>query len=236
MKKISVLGSCVTRDIFSIMEKDKHLGDYRARTSLHTLFSPGLKQDDLPDLSLIESNWQRKMVENDLLRVPMNLEESEYLIIDFIDDRFQKVIYKQKLVSFSNELIQILRQENYDVAFRQGSIEDLNHWRQSCIGFSKFAKENDLKLILHKSRFARKHLDGDKLIDNTNQSFITIMNDLLELYEGVFLGIIPETLTLEVRDELIVSDPEHKWGLAPFHYIPEYYEEAWSQINDMLLG
>ena len=215
------------------MGKEEYLGDYRARTSLHTFFSPGLSLDELPDLSLINSNWQKKMVEHDLLRTPLELSDSNFIIIDFIDDRFQKVLYKQKLVSFSNELIQILTEDAYDVAFKQGSVEDLEHWGKSCLEFSRFMAGNDIKIVLHKSRFAKKYFDGHNLVENKNQPFIKRMNDLLELYEEIFLDTLPETLTLDVKDELIISDPNHKWGLAPFHYVPEYYDEAWSQIEKL---
>ena len=216
------------------MEKEEYLGDYRARSSLHTFFSPGLSLEELPDLSLINSNWQKKMVEHDLLRTPLELTDSNFIIIDFIDDRFQKVLYKQKLASFSNELIQILTEGTYDVAFKQGSVKDLEHWRKSCLEFSRFMAGNEIKIVLHKSRFAKKHFDGHNMVENENQPFIKQMNDLLEIYEEIFLETFPEALTLDVKEELIISDPNHKWGLAPFHYVPEYYDEAWSQIENLI--
>ena len=217
------------------MGKEEHLGDYRARTSLHTLFLPGLNQEELPDLSVIESNWQRTMVENDLLRTPLRLENSDYIIIDFIDDRFQKIMYKKKLVTKSRELSNnILSSEDFVVPFKQGTTQDLEHWKESCIRFSEFIKNLGIQVILHKSRFAKKYFDGHNLVDNKNQPFIEKMNNLLELYEEIFLDTLPESLTLDVKYEMIISDPNHKWGLAPFHYIPEYYNEAWSQIENLI--
>jgi len=231
MKQISILGSCVTRDIFSTMGKEEHLGDYRARTSLHTLFLPGLNQEELPDLSVIESNWQRTMVENDLLRTPLRLENSDYIIIDFIDDRFQKIMYKKKLVTKSRELANnILSPEDFIVPFKQGTTQDLEHWKESCIRFSEFIQNLDIQVILHKSRFAEKYLESNLYSDNSNLLFISKMNGILEKYERIFVEVMPHVKILEVESELVVSDPNHRWGLAPFHYIHQYYEQAWEQI------
>jgi hypothetical protein len=36
---------------------------------------------------------------------------------------------------------------------------------------------------------------------------------------------------LKPSDSLVVGDEAHRWGKASFHYVPEYYDEIWSQIT-----
>ena len=232
MSKYSILGSCVTRDIFSAMDKDSLIGDYRARTSIHTLFTAGLEESELPNLSEVQSPWQRRMIEFELTKKPLDLSDSEYLIVDFIDDRFQKIWYKDVLVTRSREFSEnVLTPEEYTVAFKQGSEEDLAHWKTSCQNFSDYIANKDIVPILHKSRFSQKYISEGEIIPTSNQIFITKMNSIIEKYEQIFLDIVGSMDTINVSDELVISDPNHRWGLAPFHYIDAYYQNAWRQIS-----
>lgn len=234
MTKYSILGSCVTRDIFSAMDEDSLIGDYRARTSLHTLFSAGLAESELPDLSGVQSPWQRRMIEFELTKKPLDLSESQYLIVDFIDDRFQKIWYKDVLITNSRELSEnVVTPEEYTVAFKQGTEEDLTHWRNSCRIFSRYIEQYEIQVILHKSRFASTHLENGNLNPNDNQTFISRMNSIISDYERIFSHEVSDVKSIQVGEHALVSDPKHKWGLAPFHYISEYYVEAWRQIQDI---
>lgn len=231
MTKYSILGSCVTRDIFSAMDTDSLIGDYRARTSLHTLFTDGLDESQLPDLTGVQSPWQRRMIECDLTKKPLDLSDSKFLILDFIDDRFQKIWYKDVLVTKSRELSEnVVAPEQYTVAFKQGSEEDLTHWRKSCIKFSDFISNYEIEPILHKSRFAQTYISEGKIHANENQNFISKMNSIIKTYERIFVDIVGKINIIEVNEEYHISDPNHRWGLAPFHYIHDYYEEAWAKI------
>ena len=91
-------------------------------------------------------------------------------------------------------------------------------------------KTEGVKVILHSSRFAKSHLDGDKLVDNPKQEFIEKMNKIIRRYEKIFLEEVPVDGVVQVSKKYLVSDPNHVWGLAPFHYVADYYENAWKQI------
>jgi hypothetical protein len=28
-----------------------------------------------------------------------------------------------------------------------------------------------------------------------------------------------------------VADEQHRWGLSPFHYVPDYYRTIWEQLR-----
>mgnify|MGYP001158141625 CR=1 FL=1 len=234
MTKYSILGSCVTRDIFSAMEKDSLIGDYRARTSLHTIFKNPVPEGLFPDTSGIESNWQRRMVDFELSKKSMDVSQSEYLIVDFIDERFHKGYLLGTMISISDQMSKKVV-PNYDVvsAFKQGTSRDIKHWTGVCKLFANWVKVEGVKVILHSSRFAKSHLDGDKLVDNPKQEFIEKMNKIIRRYEKIFLEEVPVDGVVQVSKKHLVSDPNHVWGLAPFHYVAGYYENAWEQIVDI---
>ena len=41
---------------------------------------------------------------------------------------------------------------------------------------------------------------------------------------------LPGLEVVKAPDSLMLSDPDHIWGLSPFHYIPHYYAEIWRQL------
>jgi hypothetical protein len=42
---------------------------------------------------------------------------------------------------------------------------------------------------------------------------------------------IPRLEVVKAPDSLVFSDPDHVWGLSPFHYVPDYYAEIWRQLG-----
>ena len=213
------------------MDKDSLIGDYRARTSLHTIFKNPVPEGLFPDTSSIESNWQRRMVDFELSKKSMDVSQSEYLIVDFIDERFHKGYLLGTMISISDQMSKKVV-PNYDVvsAFKQGTSRDIKHWIGVCKLFANWVKTEGVKVILHSSRFAKSHLDGDKLVDNPKQEFIEKMNKIIRRYEKIFLEEVPVDGVVQVSKKYLVSDPNHVWGLAPFHYVADYYENAWKQI------
>jgi len=89
--RVLVFESCVSRDPFGDLINPSHmfsLIDYYARSSFASLSGKPLSEH--LDLSMIESPFQRRMVERDLSKtfLDLDLNEVDLIIIDFIDDRF----------------------------------------------------------------------------------------------------------------------------------------------------
>tara|TARA_B110000211_G_scaffold231327_1_gene292721 strand:- start:2163 stop:2873 length:711 start_codon:yes stop_codon:yes gene_type:complete len=229
--KFAILGSCVTRDIFSELGCDQFVGEYRARTSLHTFFEQPIGEDKMPDLQIITSSFQRRMVEADFRKKDIELSDCDYLIVDFIDDRFNIVEFENSKVTLSSELSKVIDQiGDTELAFKRGSEEDFSHWKESCKKFSKHF--SGAKTILHSSRFATHQLLDGNLSENDEQSRIEKMNFLLEKYEQIFIEEVNPVWILKVSQQNIVSNVEHKWGVAPFHYILPYYQEALDKLKE----
>ena len=231
--KIGIWGSCVTRDIFSELDIDQYVGDYRARTSLHSFFEDPIRKDQMPNLDVITSPFQRRMVEADFRKKDLNLLNCEYLIIDFIDERFDIVDFENSKVTLSNELSKVIDQiGDVEVSFKRGSVEDLSNWRLSCEKFSK--RFVGVKTILHSSRFATHKLVNSSLEANDKQNMILKMNELLLKYEQIFIEEVSPVLIIKVNQYKIVSNVNHRWGVAPFHYILPYYKEAYEQLEQFV--
>ncbi|MFM8941573.1 MAG: DUF6270 domain-containing protein, partial [Phenylobacterium sp.] len=56
-------------------------------------------------------------------------------------------------------------------------------------------------------------------------------NARLERMHAATRAAIPRLEIVKAPESLIFSDPEHIWGLSPFHYIPDYYAEVWRQLG-----
>src|SRR5690606_12615237 len=90
-KRLFIVGSCVTRDGFNseVVRKNYDIVGYRARTTLARSNFSGL--DFCEDDIFLDSNFIKKVVLNDLnnlLFSELKSTDFDYLIIDFVSDRF----------------------------------------------------------------------------------------------------------------------------------------------------
>ena len=54
-------------------------------------------------------------------------------------------------------------------------------------------------------------------------------NALLDRQEAAFLEVMPPMARIDAG-AFRVAETEHRWGLSPFHYVPEYYDEVRRQL------
>jgi hypothetical protein len=222
--KFQIYGSCVTRDIFSIMNADDFVVDYRARCSIHSYTAPALREKDLPDLSSMTSKFQERMVRMDFTKHILKNDSSTPIIVDFIDERFNVLSVGESLVTASNEFNKIAAADpRFKVAFRRDEGEE-TRFREACAKFA--AIHLGVPIILHISRYATHRRDGNDSSLLDEQTKINRMNSNLEMYERIFCEEVPVIFKLEVAKEFRLADVNHKWGLAPFHYVQAYYDEA----------
>jgi hypothetical protein len=56
-------------------------------------------------------------------------------------------------------------------------------------------------------------------------------NALLRRYQAAFRDQLPQAAPVAARDAVRVADPDHRWGLSPFHYVEDYYRDIWRQLQ-----
>lgn len=222
--KYAVFGSCVTRDIFSILERDELVNEYRSRCSLHSYTAPPIPLEQIPDLSEMSSDFQRRMVQLDFSKSTISNDEQVPIVVDFIDERFNVLNYGNSLITESNEFQKIAKENSqYTLAFKRG-IQEETQFREACRKFRLM--HQGVPVILHSSRWAT-HFSTDAGLEALDkEKYIETMNRSLEMYEDIFVDEVSPIGVVRVSPSLRIADKEHRWGLAPFHYIREYYESA----------
>lgn len=230
---IAIFGSCVTRDAFAMVPvKGLCVVDYIARSSLASAFHPLAVEDRwLEALGNIQSAFQRRMVEIDMkktARAVLRASTADLVLVDLIDERFRTVGLGESVATWSTEFGQLgLDQNAFGEILNMESPERRGRWLKGaselvdCVGVER--------LVLNEVFWANSTSDGDPLphremIDQANRS-------LQEMYSALFrLGVRRK---ISYPESLFLTDPQHKWGLSPFHYIRGFYEKTMSGIKGL---
>lgn len=232
--KIHIIGSCCSRDIFRILHQDDLVGKYAARSSLISRVCKPLKFD-LTFQKNLKSNWQQRMLKQDFEKNGLHLEDyaKGILLIDFVDERLLLLKVDNTFITKSTEFTkcELDKVLNITQVLRRGKEDDFNMWVDACHEFTKLVPENIRKrTILHKAFWAGKYRQNGELYDFEDRDKAIFFNKNLAYYYDTFESIYSPGYSFEVSPEKIVADIDHQWGLAPFHYIKEYYEECYREI------
>lgn len=106
--EFDIFGSCVSRDLFEIKEAvDLQCKEYIARQSIVSALAKPIEIADNEVINL-NSNFQKQSLLNDFQKTTFQKLEksnSNYLLIDFIDERFKLVKLGRYFVTYSSELV-----------------------------------------------------------------------------------------------------------------------------------
>lgn len=235
--KVLILGSCVSRDVFRLMESDKcKLESYYGRSSFASAFCSE-KVKDIWSRN-ISSSFQARMVSADLNKKwPDVLRNTEFdvLLVDFIDERFHLGFFSNGAVcTLSNEL----RGSGFDrkVArargIQTGSDEHYELWEKGWTSFIELISSLGKKqrVLLNVVKWAEAASDGNVPAWGFTSEQIFSANLYLEkLYSRAAADLEPSQV-MRVDSQYFVSSLDHKWGAAPFHYIDAYYLNALDSI------
>ena len=227
--RISILGSCVSRDILNFDNTAQfELVDYYARSSLASLGTkPSNVNDD--DLSRITSPFQRCMVARDIqksfFRDVLQAKKFDVLLIDLIDERFD--LYEMapgSFVTLSSELFSSglvttaqRASENWVVS---GSDRHRRLWVEGMERlFSEFKILNLTdRVVINRVFWADSLQDGSPLPASFSTVVIKQANiNLAWMYEQLERFLAPNKW-LYFPDSVLRANPQHQWGVSPFHY------------------
>ena len=243
---VSIFGSCVSRDLLEF-NKDNNfvLAKYFARCSVASVISNPIKVNE--EEIKLNSAFQRRMVAADLdKRMWQELKntKSDYLIVDFIDERFGLGKYEQTLFTISNEM----KESQYFSTYEK--IEKIQMDNQYYV--DGICLENILqdfwerilelypsdKIILHKARMTDFYYDASGAIrkfDRSNVRNNAHINALLDYMYDYSEKALGNSITVSAQANCYASC-NHKWGLAPMHYIDDYYHQVLQIINSKIHG
>lgn len=225
---VFIIGSCVSRDAFNLPDVPE-IADYVARTSFASAFAP-VPKAALPDLDNNPSKFQQRMVDGDwnkTLGEKLRAHGMGVVLVDLIDERFSQIHIGGSVVTGSPELqrcdADLFRLE----CDAPGSEAHLAGFRQ---GFRRLTEIVDpVRIVVSKVFWARSGDDGELLPE---QQKIAEANAILrQLYDVVADYPVQ---WIEYPSGLMVASASHRWGIAPFHFAPSFYEATVAGIADAL--
>lgn len=233
---IFIAGSCVSRDAFPEEDEEFALVGYSARSSLGSAFS----LSPVPDICshMIRSNFQKRQVAGDFRKaLPEMLVQTRFdtLLVDMIDERFPLFILKQGgLVTYSQEL-STLGVLTADLGRRVAAFSD-EHYRIWELGWRKFIAQAERhgyrgRILVSRAFWATEGLDGSRA--DAQQTVLTQRANahLDRMYQRCAKDL-PEHQFISYPPSLLVFDPAHKWGQAPFHYGQAFYQHTRNALRD----
>lgn len=236
--QVFIQGSCVTRDAFEYdLDKKFEIVHYGARSSIASLCFSRIKKP--LDLSKLQSNFQKKMLEDDHNRnIFQYILEKKFdlFIMDFIDERGGLINIDG--LGYVTNLAEL---KNSGVTNTEGSIETIEpysnyHKRLFFAGFDrlyselkKINKENSC--IINKVFWATKN-EKDEYVTPTVDHIVKANNFLEDIYSHISKHY-PKIQFLEYNNINIIANSSHKWGISPFHYIDGFYLETLERLENI---
>ncbi|NYI66461.1 DUF6270 domain-containing protein [Spelaeicoccus albus] len=88
-----------------------------------------------------------------------------------------------------------------------------------------------MPIVLHKAWLTDQSVNGDTAFTARVRDFVNSVNGGLRIdYAMIEKRFGDRITTIEADHANLLADPDQRWGLAPFHYVPEYYDDISSQM------
>ncbi|EWT07566.1 hypothetical protein N864_06385 [Intrasporangium chromatireducens Q5-1] len=241
---IAIWGSCVTRDIFEEVPSPEIRLRYHARSSWVSQASPS---GDEPVAVPTGTGFAERTVREDLTKaiVPQLVgQPPETVIFDLIDERFDLAMIRQRAYSLNDYygrlgLEQAMRDRAGAVSeFRDDAREDLFAGAVATLAPTLLTVLPRTKFVLHVAWYTARSADASYRFYSSAPNHVAWCNERLAHHYAVLIDHFGDRLHLLEPDRAtcLVSDPGHRWGLAHFHYVPEYYRQAAAQLSMIRSG
>lgn len=235
MRKIAIIGSCVSRDILNIENSNKYFlpCEYIPRSSLASWFSSQPFDDNYTEK--LQSDFQRRVVRTDILKQQIKKltdANADIILIDLIDERFDLIKTDSGLCTLSDELRStgVLRNLQCNT-IRSGSNEFISLWIEGWKKMLHFFinKQNIKNVYLNKVYWANQTKSGENFISTKER--IESQNRFLDKLYDVIKAYLPERQIIEFNRDIFIGADEHRWGKSPFHYVESYYATAFEELK-----
>lgn len=238
--KLSIFGSCVSRDILNHGQTDLfQLKTYIARqtviSSISAPCSPEVEEESIN----LTSAFQRRMVLSDTQKTAFTKfsnDNSEYLIIDLIDERLGMINFRNSVVTNSMELVGsgLLTGSEAKAKYRRNifnvyttdfkPIEPM--FKEFCERIKQIYPQK--KIIIHIADAKTKYRSTDGKIKKFPKEQIKKSHTFNRMYStmyGLLVKYLPDANIIDICHNYYASESHH-WGLNIIHYEDEYYQQA----------
>lgn len=245
--KISIFGSCVSRDIFNYdTEGLLDLKTYIARQTIVSSVSPPYNIQSEEQIKLT-SAFQRRSVLADIRKSAFSLfknDRSEYLIIDLIDERLGMVNWENTMLTRSSELVNSGLLDGTEKVVRYTSDANGMYYADGkpiIQMFEEFCKRiceiyPQENIIIHVADSKTKYVGKDGKIKNFPDDRIDKTKKINKMYDAMYSLLdkfLPNATRIDIRNKYNAAE-EHRWGLAPVHYEESYYKEVYTILMEIL--
>lgn len=242
--RLSIFGSCVSRDPLEFAPDPQfRVPEYIARISMAGLATPPLAFD---------SSWHSKHgrflqrcaasdFSKDVIK-RLTSTPFDYLMLDFIDERFDLLEVRGSLVSniplvASPGFLAAYGAEARKLPRLEAAASE--KWREGLRRFFEAMRKAgvaDDRIILHEATWALATRDADAVTAPLKPPYDALApqhNALLESYFAEVQRIAPQVKVLRVAPEFLAADPNHKWSIEPFHYVQAYYPAFMHELRKL---
>ncbi|WP_394274628.1 DUF6270 domain-containing protein [Luteococcus sp.] len=231
-----ILGSCVTRDAIELLgDRPWELNKYMARTGLGSFFGPRTNSVH-PDFSVFSSSFRRRTVEEDLTKAGAAwLENADFdiLIYDPIDERYPMAVFPDGGVcTLSAEFSELAVPASSYREVPAGSEEFWDAWTRGWDQLVGMLRERNMvdRLLVHHAPWTTRISGSDSV--RFDQPRIHKHNEWIDRAMEHVRSTIPAEQVIRVDERLHLSDPDHKWGATPYHYIEDYSHDLLRRIDE----
>jgi hypothetical protein len=227
----SVIGCCVTRDAAEIgrdpLPRPVH---YVSRTRVQSLVSTPSPID--PDDIKLDSAFQRRTIVEDHRKTSLDpLDGIDHpIVMDLIDERWPLGDTGSGLVTATTyfRAAGLNKKAGYTAVGNDYDLADDGPFATALTELvSRLPKQ---PVLVHRAFWASHTTAGEPV----NDLEITRRNNLwLERAYAMLEAALGDRALapVEVDTALRVADPDHRWGIGPYHYVDEYYTELSDQVR-----
>lgn len=244
-RTLSIFGSCVSRDVLAIANDTKFdLKAYIARQSVLSAVAAKIPEDEIPLQN--PSAFQLRMVKSDLRKDAFQVlkaNQSDYLLLDCIDERFPLLALCGSCVTASFEFYASTAQRYRSARKLEKHVKDGRlYLKDRCVegAIEEFcARLREIyapeQIILHYALMVNQyHAKSGQLtpFEPEKISANYCINGIIETIYSRIQAYLPGVHVIREIDGM-AADENHKWGLAPMHYQKEYYDRVLGRIYEI---
>ncbi len=247
---INIHGSCVSRDSFESLTSDVTIVKYISRNSIFSVICEplDLKKDEYkatkPYLNrMIAVDFKKELFSY------LSCNPTDYLVLDLIDERFKLLKFvsdKQMIITNSSNFVES------DILSNHHTYSKMDYYLIDTANFSDglikkgideyagrllniYRKE---QIIINETYLAGHYISNDgkclKFKDTQIQEYRKLNQKLKKLYEYLIAALDIESNHIIKMPKTCLACEASKWGLAPFHFTDEYYQNVAERFMEIV--
>lgn len=244
MPSIAILGSCVTRDLFTHLPaalEQVELGPYVSRSTLISMAAAAPRQV----VALLREQSAKKFDDRRFIQDArkdhfeiLARHAPEFLVLDLIDERHATYLFADGAVTLTKVSRDFLTAHRIQGQARtvapfsadwQGlvdrSIGPVTERLRKLLPATRF--------IVHRALHCERYLDGGQVHVFEDLEPIRRWNRYLEASYDALQDRLP-AVALQVAPAHALAGGKHLWDRTPFHYDVGYYTDLWSQLRQII--